>query len=116
MMVGTNVIVVVNGDCMKIIKKEPAKQEKSEDAEISENENVQGKDGQAEKTPQGQRHRNRRPPAVPPATAKSIKPREPTFRKDTTSSNPEVSKKLKSKDKKDKSFIDFLNSLLNLDL
>ena len=99
---------------MKIIKKE---KEKSEDAEISKNDSVQGKDMQAEKTPQGgQRHRNRRPPAAPPAAAKSIRPREPAFRKDTTSSNPEVSKKLKSKDKKDRSFIDFLNNLLNLDL
>ena len=101
---------------MKIIKKEPTKQEKSENAEIPENDSVQGKDVQAEKTPHGQRPRNRRPPAAPPATAKSIKPKEPAFRKDTTSSNPEVSKKLKSKDKKDRSFIDFLNSLLNLDL
>ena len=102
---------------MKIVKKEPAKQEKSENAEIPENDSVQGKDMQAEKTPQrGQRHRNRRPPTVPPTAAKSIKPKEPVFRKDTTSSNPEVSKKLKSKDKKDKSFIDFLNGLLNLDL
>jgi len=98
---------------MKIIKKE---QEKSENAEISKNDSVQGKDMQAEKTPQGQRPRNRRPPAAPPTAAKSIKPKEPAFRKDTTSSNPEVSKKLKSKDKKDKSFIDFLNGLLNLDL
>ena len=97
---------------MKIIKKE---QEKSENAEIPEDDSVQGKDVQVEKTPRGQRHRNRRPPAAPPATAKSIKPREPAFRKDTNS-NPEVSKKLKSKDKKDKSFIDFLNGLLNLDL
>ena len=98
---------------MKIIKKE---KEKSENAEIPENDSVQGKDMQAEKTPHGQRPRNRRPPAAPPAAAKSIKPKEPAFRKDTTSSNPEVSKKLKSKDKKDRSFIDFLNSLLNLDL
>ena len=98
---------------MKIIKKE---QEKPENAEIPEDENVQRKDMQTEKTPRGQRHRNRRPPAAPPAAAKSIKPKEPAFRKDTTSSNPELSKKLKSKDKKDRSFIDFLNSLLNLDL
>ena len=101
---------------MKIVKKEPAKQEKSENAEIPENGSVERKDMQAEKTPRGQRHRNRRPPAAPPAAAKSIKPKEPAFRKDTTSSNPELSKKLKPKDKKDKSFIDFLNSLLNLDL
>ena len=100
---------------MKIIKKEKEKKE-IRDAEIPEDENVQGKDMQTKKTPQGQRPRNRRPPAAPPATAKSIKPKEPAFRKDTTSSNPEVSKKLKSKDKKDKSFIDFLNGLLNLDL
>ena len=100
---------------MKIIKKEQEKKE-IRDAEIPEDENVQRKDVQAEKTPRGQRHRNRHPPAVPPTAAKSIKPREPAFRKDTTSSNPEVSKKLKSKDKKDRSFIDFLNNLLNLDL
>ena len=100
---------------MKIIKKEPEKKE-IRDAEIPEDDSVQGKDMQTEKTPRSQRPRNRRPPAVPPAAAKSIKPKEPAFRKDTTSSNPEVSKKLKSKDKKDRSFIDFLNSLLNLDL
>ena len=101
---------------MKIIKKEPAKQEKSENAEIPEDDSVQGKDVQAEKTPRSQRPRNRRPPAVPPTAAKSIKPKEPTFRKETTSTSPELSKKLKSKDKKDKSFINFLNGLLNLDL
>ena len=96
---------------MKIIKKE-----EPEDAEISKDGSVQGKEMPVESTPQGQRPRNRRPPAVPPTAAKSIKPKEPTFRKETTSTSPELSKKLKSKDKKDKSFIDFLNGLLNLDL
>ena len=99
---------------MKIIKKE---QEKPENAEIPEDDSVQGKDVQVEKTPQGQRPRNRRPPTVPPTATKSIKPKEPRSSANIEPSNDEVSKKSKTrKDKKDKSFIEFLNSLLNLDL
>ena len=102
---------------MKIIKKEPTKQEKSENAEIPENDSVQGKENQAEKTPHGQRPRNRRPPAAPPAAAKSIKPKEPGSSENIEPSDNEAPRKSKiKKDKKDKGFIDFLNSLLNLDL
>ena len=97
---------------MKIIKKE-----EPEDAEISKDGSVQGKEMPVESTPQGQRPRNRRPPAVPPTAAKSIKPKEPESSENIEPSDNEVSKKSKTrKDKKDKSFIEFLNSLLNLDL
>ena len=102
---------------MKIIKKE---QEKSEDAEIQKNDSVQGKENQAEKTPQGQRPRNRRPPAAPPTATKSVRPKEPGSSENIEPSDNEAPRKSKTKkdkkDKKDKSFIDFLNSLLNLDL
>ena len=99
---------------MKIIKKE---QEKSEDAEISKNDSVQGKENQVEKTPQGQKPRNRRPSSIPPTATKSIKLKEPRSSENIEPSSDEAPKKLKTKkDKKDKSFIEFLNSLLNLDL
>ena len=99
---------------MKIIKKE---QEKSEDAEIQKNDSVPGKENQAEKTPQGQRPRNRRPPTTPPTATKSIRPKEPGSSENIEPSDNEAPRKSKTKkDKKDKSFIDFLNSLLNLDL
>ena len=96
---------------MKIIKKE---QEKSEDAEIQKNDSVQGKENQTEKTPQGQRSRNRRPPSAPPAATKSIKPKEPKELKQGKSSrNTELSAdKVKNK-KKGKGFTDFLNSLID---
>ena len=98
---------------MKIIKKE---QEKSEDAEIQKNDSVQGKENQAEKTPQGQRPRNRRPPAAPPAATKSVKPKEPRSSANIEPSNDEVPKKSKTikKDKKDRSFIDFVNDLVKI--
>ena len=101
---------------MKIIKKEQEK-EKSEDAEISKDGSVQGKEMSVESTPQGQRPRNRRPPTAPPTATKSIKPKEPGSSENIESSSDKAPKKSKiKKDKKDKSFIDFLNSLLNLDL
>ena len=98
---------------MKIIKKE---QEKPENAEIPENDSIQGKENQAEKTPQGQRPRNRRPPAAPPTATKSIKPKEPRSSADIESSNDEVPKKSKTikKDKKDRSFIDFINDMVKI--
>ena len=99
---------------MKIIKKE---QEKSEDAEIQKNDSVQGKENQVEKTPQGQRPRNRRPPTAPPTATKSVRPKEPGSSENIEPSDNEAPRKSKTKkDKKDRSFIDFLNSLLNLDL
>ena len=101
---------------MKIIKKEQEK-EKSEDAEISKDGSVQGKEMSVESTPQGQRPRNRRPPAVPPTATKSVRPKEPRSSENIEPSDNEAPRKSKTKkDKKDKSFIDFLNSLLNLDL
>ena len=101
---------------MKIIKKEQEK-EKSEDAEISKDGSVQGKEMSVESTPQGQRPRNRRPPTAPPTATKSVKPKEPRSSENIEPSSDEAPKKSKTKkDKKDKSFIDFLNSLLNLDL
>ena len=98
---------------MKIIKKE---QEKSEDAEIQKNDSVQGKENQAEKTPQGQRPRNRRPPATPPTATKSIKPKEPRSSANIEPSNDEIPKKSKTirKDKKDRSFIDFINDMVKI--
>ena len=101
---------------MKIIKKEQEK-EKSEDAEISKDGSVQGKEMSVESTPQGQRPRNRRPPATPPTATKSVKPKEPGSSENIEPSDNEAPRKSKiKKDKKDKSFIEFLNSLLNLDL
>ena len=101
---------------MKIVKKEPAKQEKSENAEIPENDSVQGKDVQAEKTPHGQRPRNRRPPSTPPTATKSIKPKEPRSSANIEPSNDEIPKKSKTirKDKKDRSFIDFMNDFVKI--
>ena len=101
---------------MKIIKKEQEK-EKPEDAEISKDGSVQGKEMPVESTPQGQRPRNRRPPTAPPTATKSIKPKEPGSSENIEPSSDEAPRKSKTrKDKKDRSFIDFLNSLLNLDL
>ena len=96
---------------MKIIKKE---QEKSEDAEIQKNDSVQGKENQVEKTPQGQRSRNRPAERVPAPAAKSLKPKEPKELKQGKSSrNTELSAdKVKNK-KKGKGFTDFLNSLID---
>ena len=99
---------------MKIIKKE---QEKSEDAEIQKNDSVQGKENQAEKTPQGQRPRNRRPPAAPPTATKSVRPKEPAELREGKSKpkSKTVNTEVKNSDKKKgKGFLDFVNSLLDL--
>ena len=100
---------------MKIIKKEQEK-EKSEDAEISKDGSVQGKEMSVESTPQGQRPRNKRPPSAPPTATKSIKPKEPGSSENIESLSEESSKKSKpaKKEKKDRSFIDFVNDLVKI--
>ena len=99
---------------MKIIKKE---QEKSEDAEIQKNDSVQGKENQVEKTPQGQRSRNRPAERVPAPAAKSLKPKEPAELREGKSKpkSKTVNTEVKNSDKKKgKGFLDFVNSLLDL--
>ena len=98
---------------MKIIKKE----KETDNAEISKDGSVQGKEMSPSGEAQGQRSRHRSTERVPAPAAKNLKPKEPTELREGKSSSKSgkseaVVDKVKNK-KKGKGFTDFLNSLID---
>lgn len=99
---------------MKIIKKE--KEKETDNAEISKDGSVQGKEMPVESTPQGQRSRNRPAERVPAPSAKSPTPKEPAELREGKSKpkSKTANTEVKNSDKKKgKGFLDFVNSLLD---